>query len=318
MTLLTVRLDAGHDFRRAFRRLDGREAANAPLDDRIVGPLDQIGRLFDDVEDKIDETPDPSHGLSMDRLMVPEQSAPIRTMSKQIFTLMVVVLSLLGALGCKNKGPVPGSENGPSTETTRVGAAETTGAHPGAANPQQGSDPHAGVAMNGAPRGAAPEVDASGMLDVGALKFKVPNAWSVQTPKSSMRQAQLKAEGEAGAAELVVFYFGPQGAGSPKENIDRWIGQFSNPDGSPVTNANIALVKVGQQEVTRVEVAGQYASTMAQPGQAAAPQSGQRLLAAIVETGNGPYYFKFLGPDETVTAHAAAFDGLLQSIVAVE
>lgn len=254
----------------------------------------------------------------MDRLMVGEQSAQIRTMVKHNFGALLVALSLLGALGCKNKGPVPGSETEPSTQKSSVGAAETTGAHPGAANPYQGNDPHAGMAMNEAPRGAAPKLDSSGMLDIGALKFKVPNGWNVQTPKSSMRQAQIQAEGPAGAAELVVFYFGPQGAGSPEDNIDRWVGQFSNPDGSAVTNPNIALIKVGEQEVTRVEVAGQYASTMAKPGQAAAPQAGQRLIAAIVRTESGPYYFKFLGPDETVTGQAAAFDGLLQSIVAAK
>jgi hypothetical protein len=239
-------------------------------------------------------------------------------MSKQIFGVVLVALGLIGALGCKNKGPVPGSENEPSTQKGSVGVAETTGAHPGAANPNQGGDPHAGVAMNPAPSGTAPKLDSSGMLDIGALQFKVPDGWNVQTPKSSMRQAQLEAKGPAGAAELVVYYFGPQGAGSPKDNIDRWIGQFSNPDGSPVTNPNVALVKVGDQDVTRVEVSGQYANTMAQPGQAAAPQAGQRLIAAIVGTGSGPYYFKFLGPDETVAAQAAAFDGLLQSIVAAK
>ena len=41
----------------------------------------------------------------------------------------------------------------------------------------------------------------------------------------------------------------------------------------------------------------------------------QRLLAAIVPSGDGPYYFKFLGPSATMGAHAEAFDGLLQSIV---
>jgi hypothetical protein len=236
-------------------------------------------------------------------------------MSKQISLALVLLVALLGALGCKSKGPVPGSENGPSSAQPRVGTAETTGAHPGGANPQQGGDPHAGLAMNTAPGGAAPEIDAAGLLDVGAIKFKVPGEWSVETPKSSMRRAQLKAAGDKGPAELVVFYFGPQGAGSPEDNIDRWVGQFSNADGTAVQNPSLALVKVGQQEITRVEVAGQYANTMAQPGQAAPAESGQRLIAAIVNSSNGPYYFKFLGPDETVTAQAKAFDGLLQSIV---
>jgi hypothetical protein len=55
---------------------------------------------------------------------------------------------------------------------------------------------------------------------------------------------------------------------------------------------------------------------MAAAGQKKAPQAGQRLLAAIVTTEGGPYYFKFLGPDATVTEHRAAFDDLIKSVVA--
>jgi len=252
----------------------------------------------------------------MDRLKGGRQSAPLPGMFKQTSIALVLTVGLLGSLGCKNNGPVPGSENGPSAARPKVGTAETSGAHPGAANQHQGSDPHAGLAMNAAPGGAEPEIDAAGLLDVGAIKFKVPSGWSVRTPKSSMRRAQLEVSGDKGPAELVVFYFGPQGAGSPEDNIDRWVGQFSNQDGSRVENPSLALVKAGDQEITRVEVAGRYANTMAQPGQAAAEQSGQRLIAAIVQSADGPYYFKFLGPDETVTAQAKEFDGLLQSIVA--
>jgi hypothetical protein len=54
---------------------------------------------------------------------------------------------------------------------------------------------------------------------------------------------------------------------------------------------------------------------MAPPGQAQEAVPGQRLLAAIVSSEGGPYYFKFLGPDATVQEHRAAFDGLIASIV---
>ena len=66
-------------------------------------------------------------------------------------------------------------------------------------------------------------------------------------------------------------------------------------------------------EVTRVEVAGSYASGM---GDDAAQQRrpGQRMIAAIVNTATGPYYLKFFGDDEVVTKNRAAFDGLLRSI----
>jgi hypothetical protein len=40
------------------------------------------------------------------------------------------------------------------------------------------------------------------------------------------------------------------------------------------------------------------------------------MIAAIVETSGGPYYIKFIGPNKTVTDHAASFDALIDSIVA--
>jgi hypothetical protein len=40
------------------------------------------------------------------------------------------------------------------------------------------------------------------------------------------------------------------------------------------------------------------------------------LVAAIVNSDGGPYYFKFLGPSATVVENGAAFDELLASIVA--
>jgi hypothetical protein len=158
--------------------------------------------------------------------------------------------------------------------------------------------------------------DDSGMLDVGAIAFKVPDNLQMKQPKSSMRRAQLSAPGAAGPAELVVYFFGPQGAGTTKDNIDRWVGQFSNADGSAVSDAKQSTSKVSGFDVTRVEVAGQFESGMAPAGQPEAAKGGQRMIAAIVETSGGPYYIKFIGPNATVAEYAGSFDGLIASIVA--
>jgi len=112
-----------------------------------------------------------------------------------------------------------------------------------------------------------------------------------------------------------VYFFGPQGAGTTQENIDRWVGQFSNPDGSPISDPKQSSTEVAGLSVTRVEAAGLYSGGMGPTGQAQPPQAEQRLVAAIVETPGGPYYFKFLGPDATVKENTAAFDSLLGSIV---
>ena len=174
-------------------------------------------------------------------------------------------------------------------------------------------DPHAGLGIP--PAGAGPKLTDTGLLDIGAIALKPPEGWKVEPPSSSMRKAQMRAEGEAGPAELVVFYFGPQGAGSSQDNIERWVSQFTTADGKPVTDVDLKDVEINEHRVTRVEVAGRYANNMAMQGQQQAPVADQRLIAAIVSTVSGPYYMKFLGPNATVTAEREAFDRMLNSIV---
>jgi hypothetical protein len=230
-------------------------------------------------------------------------------------------LALIVASGCQNKGPAPKDGSGAAPQ---VGTTETSGAHPGAAqDPHAGmaqlGDPHAGMDPRQVPGGGGStsgQPDASGKIDVGTVAFEVPAKWSAQAPKSAMRRAQLTAPGSAGAAELIVYFFGPQGAGTLQENLDRWIGQFSNSDGSAVSDAKQTSSKVSGMDITRLEVAGQYAGGMSPTGQQQPGQANQRMIAAIVNSQGGPYYFKFLGPSATVAENAVAFDGLISSIVA--
>ena len=39
-----------------------------------------------------------------------------------------------------------------------------------------------------------------------------------------------------------------------------------------------------------------------------------RLLAAIVETPSGPWFFKMTGPDHTVASARDAFDAMIRSV----
>jgi hypothetical protein len=50
------------------------------------------------------------------------------------------------------------------------------------------------------------------------------------------------------------------------------------------------------------------------PGQPAEEKDGWALNATIVETPEGPYFFKMTGPAETVTEQEANFDALLSSV----
>jgi len=241
-------------------------------------------------------------------------------MKTRSIELFLMSLAMLLSAACQSKGPAPKEASG---ATPKVGASETSGAHPGNANdPHAGiaptRDPHAGMDMTQKPQAGTPvygQPDAAGMVDVGEVAFKVPAKWAAQVPKSAMRRAQLSAPGSAGPAELIVYFFGPQGAGTTQENIERWVGQFSNPDGSQVSTSKQTSSKTAGGDVTRLEVAGQYAGGMSATGQQQAGQANQRLIAAVVNTSGGPYYFKFLGPDATVVENGAAFDEMIASLV---
>ena len=109
--------------------------------------------------------------------------------------MMLALLPL--ALGCQNKGPVPQDGTPSGGPAPAVASPESGGAHPGSAQDPHagmGQDPHAGMALQLAPHDSATGSglpNDSGMIDVGAISFKVPEKWKAQPPKSSMRRAKV-------------------------------------------------------------------------------------------------------------------------------
>ena len=128
------------------------------------------------------------------------------------------------------------------------------------------------------------------------------------------------AEGLDDEAELVIYYFGEPGAGSVKDNFDRWIGQFQLPDGKPAASAaKIEQTRFAGQTASVVAVSGRYATDgmpglPGAPGAPAVDKTDQGLLGAIVDSPRGPYYFKLVGAKATVDAHAPRFRALLASL----
>jgi hypothetical protein len=132
-----------------------------------------------------------------------------------------------------------------------------------------------------------------------------------------MRKAQYllpKAAGDAADAELAVFFFPGQG-GSVDANIQRWIGQFSQPDGSSSEpKAKTSKKQVAGFSITLLDVSGTYNAGMMGGAGDTAPRPGYRLLAAVVETGDGPWFFKLAGPEKTVQQWSASFDQFMANI----
>jgi hypothetical protein len=147
----------------------------------------------------------------------------------------------------------------------------------------------------------------------------IPEGWIEQTPTSSMRQGQFalpRVEGDPADGELVVFYFGPGQGGSAEANIDRWIGQITQPDGSSSKEkARTSKKTVAGLSVTVVDITGTYQASSMMPGApSGGPSKGYRMIAAVVETPKGPWFFKLVGPERTVEKWSASFDQFLNSI----
>ena len=245
----------------------------------------------------------------------------LKTRTQILITLLAGVTL---TLGCKSKGPAPGDA---LTESEDVIMAEREGAPSGAQAlgiPTQDyerdykkapHDPHGPAGhLNPPSSHVSGQVD---RVDVGGLTFKTPEGWEYQHPTSAMRRAELGVRGDGGTAGLVVYFFGNQGAGSSQANIDRWVGQFKDPDGSAISAPKPAKRKIAGFQTTQVEAAGTYVGGMgAGSPQAAQGQAGQRMVATIVETPSGPFYFKFLGADKTVAENRQALEGLFRSMKA--
>jgi hypothetical protein len=151
------------------------------------------------------------------------------------------------------------------------------------------------------------------------LAWDDPAGWQREEPSSRMRRAQYRiprAAGDSQDAELVVITFGPGQGGDVDSNLERWYGQVTQPDGRATREVAIRTnVSVNSLHVTVTEVAGRVAGGMAMPGAPPPPAFEHgRLLAAIVDTPSGPWFFKITGPDATVSAARPAFDAMLRTL----
>lgn len=151
----------------------------------------------------------------------------------------------------------------------------------------------------------------------GSLAFAAPAGWQSRPAASSMRIAEFvipRAPGDAEDGEIIVYYFGT-GAGTIDANIDRWIGQIQQADGSSSKDkAKRANQTVNGLRVTTVDAEGTYVAEMRPGATERYNKPGFRLRAAVVETPRGPYYIKMTGPAKTIGAADAAFTAFVASL----
>jgi hypothetical protein len=174
------------------------------------------------------------------------------------------------------------------------------------------TEPQASAAVQQTATPAAKPVAAHGVGDQAAASdviWTMPAGWK-EMPARPMRKATYQAPGDAGPAEVSVFYFGAGQGGGVEANITRWVNQFQD---LPEDQARRDQLTVSGMAVSTVRVKkGTFSSGM--PGGPSAPQENWGMNAAVVETPGGAYFIKMTGPSATVDAEEARFTELLRSL----
>jgi hypothetical protein len=151
----------------------------------------------------------------------------------------------------------------------------------------------------------------------GSLSLEAPEGFEQVEPKSRMIEAEFSVPSEGGlpAGRMTVMGAG----GTIEANIDRWCGQFIQPDGGETTaKLTKKSLEVAGCTVTLVDIPGTYLDQPGGPfaGGPTVKRPGYRMLAAIVETpAEGNSFLKFYGPAATIERHAGGFQKMIEGMV---
>lgn len=161
-----------------------------------------------------------------------------------------------------------------------------------------------------------------------ALRFDTPAGWVAVEPFEPERVAEFvvpRAAEDAEDAECVVYHFGgishfdyqddQDGAIAVEAQLERWTNEMLQPDGRPSADvATTSRFEVDGRQVTMLDVPGIFAAEVL-PGSGMRHYKREfRLKAAVVESPDGPFFFKLTGPDQTVAHWESAFAALVDSV----
>lgn len=229
--------------------------------------------------------------------------------SKKPVVPYVLVASVTSAVafGC-TRGPEPSGEPLSPRQSAPTPRRGTEQAAPPSPSP-------APTAENAAQNAAEPPVAALPPTQplAGGIMWTAEAPLTARRPRSQMASHEYGVDGHA-EASMGVFHFPRRegGGGDVQRNIDRWVGQFRQPDGSSsAAAAQSDTREVNGVRVTTVAVGGTFAGGM---GPGAGPRDNWRLLGAIAEGNDGLVFFKLTGPAEAIESAQEAFDALINSI----
>jgi hypothetical protein len=153
---------------------------------------------------------------------------------------------------------------------------------------------------------AAGGIDA--VVRIRPLTLTAPPAWKRTTPRSSLVQAEFAfphADKDSADGRLTVSVV----AGTIKDNVERWKGQFIGAIEKPRQEEN----EIAGLKVTLVDFSGTFGD---QAGMMApvVNRPAYRMVAAIIPIGDQLYVIKAVGPQQTMAANIDAINSFLGSL----
>lgn len=145
---------------------------------------------------------------------------------------------------------------------------------------------------------------------VGRYSFERPAEWKWEVPASTMRKAQLSVPGgDARAADITFFHFGPGQGGGLQANVNRWFAQFGNSKTAQREES------VADTRIVFVEAEGTFQSGM--PGGPTTPLENHALRGAILlDAEGGDVFVKMTGPTPVVLGAWPRFEEMVRAAAA--
>jgi hypothetical protein len=154
------------------------------------------------------------------------------------------------------------------------------------------------------PLAPAIAADKDGKIE-GVAAMKLPEGWRIDPNPRPMRSATIIVPGkENGApAEIVVSRLGPA-FGGKQANMDRWKGQVGAPPNAPEPKTEEITLEQGPAVIYDFEG----------PAGAGKERKRQYVFQTNFPKAQSTWFFRLIGPYETVTGAKPAFDEFVRSL----
>jgi hypothetical protein len=177
----------------------------------------------------------------------------------------------------------------------------------------------AGATSFAADHKADPKPNSTIDLADGKILLTAPDGWARKTPRVRIIEHEFAVPASKGDKEdgrVTVMGAG----GTVEANLDRWIAQFSQADGSETKNQVPEADRkktIAGLDVYGIDLTGTFRDMPRpfDPSGGAVERQNYRMLAAVIASPKlGNYFIKFYGPRQTVNDRAEEFHKMIAGL----